>query len=104
MYEGDTMSASNSRPVDLDEVGHLVDQLERDLAKARAGGASVDTLRAEVEQLRVALSAAEPSHDEVQEGLHGVRTKLDELGDDLKAGALTGSDYLARIGRLLGLG
>ena len=50
------MSASNSRPVDLDEVGHLVDQLERDLAKARAGGASVDTLRAEVEQLRVALS------------------------------------------------
>ena len=98
------MSASNSRPVDLDEVAHLVDQLERDLAKARAGGASVDTLRAEVEQLRVALSAAEPSHDEVQVGLHGVRTKLDELGDDLKVGALTGSDYLARIGRLLGLG
>ena len=99
------MSGSNvTRTVDLDEVGHLVDQLERDLAKARAGGASVDTLRAEVEQLRVALSAAEPSHDEVQEGLHGVRTKLDELGDDLKAGALTGSDYLARIGRLLGLG
>ena len=98
------MSASNSRPVDLDEVGHLVDQLERDLAKARAGGASVDTLRAEVEQLRVALSAAEPSHAEVHVGLHGVRTKLDELGDDLKAGALTGSDYLARIGRLLGLG
>ena len=65
---------------------------------------AVDTLRAEVEQLRVALSAAEPSHAEVQVGLHGVRTKLDELGDDLKAGALTGSDYLARIGRLLGLG
>ena len=47
------MSAPKStRIVDLDEVGHLVDQLERDLAKARAGGASVDTLRAEVEQLR----------------------------------------------------
>ena len=92
------------RTVNLDEVAQLVEQLERDLAKARAGGASVDTLRAEVEQLRVALSASEPSHGEVHAGLHGVRAQLDELGDDLKAGALTGSDYLARIGRLLGLG
>ncbi len=75
----------STRIVDLDEVGHLVDQLERDLAKARAGGASVDTLRAEVEQLRLALSSAEPSHADVQVGLHGVRTKLDELGDDLKS-------------------
>jgi len=33
-----------------------------------------------------------------------VRSKLEELGDELKSGALTGSDYLARIGRLLGLG
>jgi hypothetical protein len=52
----------------------------------------------------LALSAAEPSHDEVHVSLHGVRSKLDELGDELKSGALTGSDYLARIGRLLGLG
>jgi hypothetical protein len=93
-----------ARAVNLDEVGQLVDQLERDLAKARAGGASVDTLRAEVEQLRVALSAAEPSHDEVHVSLHGVRSKLDELSGDLKSGALTGSDYITRIGRLLGLG
>ena len=93
-----------ARNVDLDAVAQLVDQLERDLAKARAGGASVETLRAEVEQLRVALSAAEPSHDQVHMGLHGVRSKLDELGDELKSGARTGSDYLARIGRLLGLG
>ena len=93
-----------ARKVDLDEVGQLVDQLERDVAKARAGGASVDTLRAEVEQLRLALSATDPSHDEVHVGLHGVRNTLDELGDELKSGALTGSDYLTRIGRLLGLG
>ncbi len=93
-----------ARTVNLDEVGQLVDQLERDLAKARAGGGSVETLRAEVEQLRLALSAAEPSHDEVHVGLHGLRSKLDGLGDDLKSGALAGSDYLARIGRLLGLG
>ncbi|MEP6609786.1 MAG: hypothetical protein ABJA83_14070 [Burkholderiaceae bacterium] len=93
-----------ARAVNLDEVGKLVEQLERDLAKARTGGASVEILRAEVEQLRAALSADQPSHEQVKEGLHGVRERLDELGDDLKSGALTGGDYLTRIGRLLGLG
>lgn len=98
------MSATPARKVDLEEVGALIEQLERDLEKARSGDASVDTLRAEVEQLRAALSASEPSHEDVHAGLHGVRTRLDDLGDDLKSGAWTGSDYLARIGRLLGLG
>jgi len=42
-----------SRSGDLDAVAQLVEQLERDLAQARAGTANVDTLRAEVEQLRV---------------------------------------------------
>lgn len=97
------MSAPPNRTVDLDEVAQLIEQLERDLIKAREGGASVDTLRAEVEQLRTALSATEPSHGDVHTGLHGVRSQLDELGDDLKSGAWTGTDYLARIGRLLGL-
>lgn len=97
-------SSMPARAVNLDEVAALVEQLERDLVKARSGGASVDVLRAEVEQLRAALSSAEPSHDQVKIGLHGVRTRLDELGDDLKSGALAGTDYLARIGRLLGLG
>ena len=99
------MTSSNpAGDVNLDEVAALVEQLERDLVKARSGGASVDVLRAEVEQLRAALISAEPSHDDVKTGLHGVRTRLDELGDDLKSGALAGTDYLARIGRLLGLG
>jgi hypothetical protein len=93
-----------ARPVDLDEVGQLVDQLERDLAKARTGDASIDTLRAEVERLRLLLDVEQPSPGEVHAGLHDVRSRLHDLGDDLRSGALTGTDYLARIGRLLGLG
>lgn len=93
-----------ARTVNLDEVAQLVEQLERDLAKARTGGASVETLRAEVEQLRAALDAEEPSHSDVHVGLHGLRARFDELSDDMKSGALAGTDYLARIGRLLGLG
>ncbi|MBA2411619.1 MAG: hypothetical protein M3Q28_06655 [Pseudomonadota bacterium] len=98
------MQSNPARTVNLDEVGELVEQLERDLAKARDSGAGLDILRAEVEQLRAALNVAQPSHHDVQMGLHGVRTRLDEVGDDLKSGALTGTEYLTRIGRLLGLG
>jgi hypothetical protein len=96
---------SNTVPerVNLDDVARLVEQLERDLAKVRAGGASVDTLRSEVEQLRSALSAPEPSHGELNQGLHGVRDRLAALSDELFGDALKGSDYIARIGRILGL-
>ena len=96
---------SNTVPerVNLDDVARLVEQLDRDLAKVRAGGASVDTLRSEVEQLRSALSAPEPSHGELNQGLHGVRDRLAALSDELFGDALKGSDYIARIGRILGL-
>jgi len=90
--------------VDLDEVAQLVEQLERDLSRARVGGATVDTLRAEVEQLRRALAEPEASHGEVQEGLHGVRDRLSTVSDELVGDALKGSDYITRIGRILGLG
>jgi glycine cleavage system regulatory protein len=97
------MTTPTGRPVDLDAVAQLVEQLERDLARARTGGASVETLQAEVEQLRAALAAGSPSAEDVSQGLVGVRTRLHDLSDELGADALIGADYLARIGRLLGL-
>ena len=98
------MNSSGSPRVNLDEVAHLVEQLEHDLSRVREGGASVDTLRMEVEQLRHALAAPDLSHGEVHEGLHGVRNRLAAVSDEVVADALKGSDYLARIARLLGLG
>ena len=41
---------------------------------------------------------------EVHEGLHGVRDRLGAVSDELLGDALKGSDYIARIGRILGLG
>lgn len=90
-------------PVDLEAVSQLVEQLERDLARARTGGGSIETLRAEVEQLRHALAADAPSADEVTQGLTSVRSRLHDLGDQLETDAIIGADYLRRIGRLLGL-
>ena len=97
------MTTPTGRPVDLDAVAQLVEQLERDLARARTGGASVETLQAEVEQLRAALSTGAPSSDDVSQGLASVRSRLHDLGDELGTDALIGADYLTRIGRLLGL-
>jgi hypothetical protein len=100
----DNPSTNGAPPrVDLEQVAHLVEQLERDLARVRAGGATVDTLRTEVEQLRQALDAPDP-HGEVHEGLHGVRERLGAVSDELLGDALKGSDYINRIGRILGLG
>jgi hypothetical protein len=39
----------------------------------------------------------------VSEGLASVRTRLQDLGDELETDAFIGADYLTRIGRLLGL-
>lgn len=97
------MSDTQPAKVNLDDVARLVDQLERDLGQVRSGGTSIDTLRTEVEQLRRALDTAEPSHGELNRGLHGVRERLAALSDELFGDALKGSDYIARIGRLLGL-
>ena len=95
------MTTPTGRPVDFDAVAQLVEQLERDIARARTGGASVETLQAEVEQLRAALASESPSEAEVSQGLVGVRSRLQ---DELETDAFIGADYLTRIGRLLGLG
>ena len=89
-------------PVNLDEVGQLVEQLERDLARVKSGSADLATLRAEVEQLRSALAAAEDAGG-VRAELHGVRDRLAAVSDELAVDAFKGGDYLARIGRMLGL-
>lgn len=98
------MNPPQTQRVDLDEVAHLLEQLERDLARVRSGGAGVETLQTEVEQLRQALAAPEPSHGDVHVGLHGVRDRLAALSDELVGDAMRGSDYIARIARILGLG
>ena len=96
------MSASQpgkQERIDLEEVSRLVAALERDLEKVRTGAADIDTLRGEVTQLRRALASAAPAQGEVHEGLHGIRALLQKAEDELFADA----DYVARIGRMLGM-
>ena len=89
--------------VDLGEVTRLVDALERDLDKLGEGASGVETLRNEVEQLRSALRSTEPAPREVHSGLENVRDLLHRAGDELFDDAVKVGDYIARIGRMLGL-
>jgi hypothetical protein len=88
--------------IDLRETARLVDALERDLARLKSGEGDLASLRADVERLRSALESPAP-HDEVHGGLAGLRERLHAASDELLADAIKTGDYIARIGRLLGL-
>lgn len=92
-----------ARKVDLAEAARLVDTLEQDLAQLQRGEGDLDHLRADVERLRSALAATDAQHDEVHSGLAGLRDRLHAVGDELLGDAIKTGDYIARIGRLLGL-
>lgn len=88
--------------VDMDEVTRLVEALERDLEKVRAGSGDIETLRTEVAQLRDALGASAQGGD-IATSLHGVRGAMHRAEEELAVDAFRASDYIVRIGRILGL-
>jgi hypothetical protein len=88
--------------VDMNEVTRLVEALERDLEKVRSGSGDIETLRAEVAQLRDALGTA-PAGDDLAANLHGVRGAMHRAEEELAVDAFRASDYIVRIGRILGL-
>jgi len=96
------ITGKNQRTVDLEETARLIDALEQDLAQLKSGQGDFDHLRADVEQLRAALASAQ-SQDEVHGGLAGLREKLHAASDELLTDAIRAGDYIARIGRLLGM-
>jgi hypothetical protein len=91
-----------NRAIDLQETARLIDALERDLARLQSGEGDLANLRADVERLRSALASAQP-HEDVHGGLAGLRERLHAASDELLADAIRTGDYIARIGRLLGL-
>jgi hypothetical protein len=88
--------------VDMNEVTRLVEALERDLEKVRSGSGDIETLRTEVAQLREALGTA-PASDDLAASLHGVRGAMHRAEEELAVDAFRASDYIVRIGRILGL-
>jgi hypothetical protein len=98
-----TEKDSSDRNVDLDAVAALVAKLDQDLQKLSGSSADVQRLREEVAMLKRALESPAPKSHRVEEGLHGVRNVFARVTDEVVADGVKGSQYVAEIGRILGL-
>lgn len=89
--------------INLEEAGKLIEALERDLAGVRSGSADVQRLRDEVETLKNVLNSPIRRHHWVRDGLHSVRTGLENTLDSAVAESVKVGQYVSEIGRILGL-
>lgn len=91
------------RDIDLEEATRLVDALEHDLARLRGGSEDLQLLRDEVEALRLLLKSPQRDRGEVNRSLLSVRASLENAREAVVEEAITVADYVARIGRMLGM-
>ena len=96
-------SQNDAREVDLEAATKLVEALEKDLQKIHADSSDVQRLRDEVETLKNVLNSPVRRHHWVEEGLHSIREVFESALDTAVAKGLKGSQYIAEIGRILGL-
>ena len=91
--------ANDKAEVDLDEVSRLIAALERDLERVQGDSEAVQRLKDEVHTLKNVLGSPVRRHHWVRDGLHGIRDAFDHA----KADGLKASQYVAEIGRILGM-
>src|SRR3989454_7977371 len=91
------------RKIDLERVAQLIDALERDLAKVRSGSRDMQLLRDEVETLKNVLNSPIRRHHWVREALQDMKRSIEDGLDAAKAEGLKAGQYLAEIGRILGM-
>ena len=92
-----------TQDINLEEVAILIEALEQDLKKVQGGSQDIQLLRDEVETLKNVLNSPVRRHHWVRDGLHGIREVLENALDKAIADGLKGSQYVAEIGRILGM-
>ena len=95
--------AEDAPEIDLKEVERLIDALEQDLKKVQSGSKDMQLLRDEVETLKNVLNSPVRRHHWVRDGLHGIRLGFENAVDSAVAEGLKASQYIAEIGRILGM-
>jgi hypothetical protein len=94
---------NSTRNVDLEAAARLVSELEQDLKKLSGSSPDIQRLRDEVATLKNVLESPVRRSHWVAEGLHGVRDVIVRVTDEVVADGVKGSQYVAEIGRILGL-
>lgn len=89
--------------IDLDEVATLLDALEKDLANVQGSEKDIQRLKDEVQTLKNVLMSPVRRHHWVRDGLQGIQHVFEDALDTAVAKGLKGSQYVAEIGRILGM-
>ncbi len=89
--------------INFEEVAKLIETLEQDLARVRSGSRDLQLLRDEVETLKNVLNSPIRRHHWVREGLHDMRQAIENGLETVAADGLKAGQYIAEIGRILGM-
>ena len=95
-----------TQPPDLDAARRLADDLSKKLGEMQAGGPRLAELRAEVEELRNALRAPSgegEAHSWIAERMRALESLYEHAAVELKADGFKAGEYVAEIGRILGV-
>ena len=94
---------NGAQEVNLEAAAKLIEALERDLRKVSGDSRDIQRLKDEVETLRNVLNSPVRRPHWIRDGLHSIRDVFENALDTAVAESLTGSRYIAEIGRILGL-
>ena len=101
---GTTETDKQAAPeIDLDEVARLIEALEKDLANVQGSASDIQRLKDEVQTLKNVLMSPVRRHHWVRDGLHDIRDVFENAVDTAMAKGAKGSQYIAEIGRILGM-
>jgi hypothetical protein len=89
--------------IDLAAVAKLISALEQDLAKVSTGSKHIRELREEVEELRKLLDSSADRDAGIADRLHTIRHKIESSRTPILLEAIREGQYIANIGRILGL-
>ena len=93
----------------LERIVKLISDLEQELSNAPPGSAKIDALRSELDTIKRMLSKPDgelhEAHEthELNQQLHSLRTRVDELLASVEGEVMKDTPYLAELGRILGL-
>lgn len=93
----------SAQEIDLEQVAELIETLEQDLKRVQSGSRDIQQLRDEVETLKNVLNSPVRRPHWVRDGLHSIREVFENALDKAKTEGLKGSQYIAEIGRILGM-
>ena len=89
--------------VDLDVVNTLVAALQCDVKKLRGDSPDIQRLKDELQTLRNVLDSPLRRPHWVRDGLHGIRDSMSKALDEMVVDGIKGGQYLAEVGRILGM-